>query len=430
MQLSQQTSWPLWRKVLFRFFFIYMALNIAPWTWFNTIPHVTDVTKYYDQLMDWSVNKSNKYLFHVREVLVPINGSGDTSYGWAQVDLFLCLALLGCIVWTIADRTKKNYSKLNYWLCLFTRYYISLVAFLYGIIKVFLLQMPFPNYSMLSTTLGDLLPMHLSWMFIGYSAQYQIFSGAMEILVGLLLLYRRTATMGAILGTAVFTNVMLLNLAYDIPVKIFSMHMVFMCLFLIANEYDRILNFFILNKPTTVSTIYNYNFSTARMKTVRIVLKTLFIVVAVGWVFYNSMTEYREISKTEPKPLKRGVYDVVVFAVNKDTLPSLTSDSLRWRDIAFDNEKRGSINTCDTSFRQLYRRGYFGYSADTLKHTISFNNIANKPIATFRYEILDSSTVKLWGKKNNDSLFVVLKRSNRHFQLAERQFHWLSEYNR
>lgn len=431
MSAYRQTNWPLWRKILFRFFFIYLALNIAPWTWLNGIPYVTTVTKYYDQLMDWAVNKSNRYLFHVRDVLVPINGSGDTSYGWAQVDLFLCLSLLGCVVWSIADRNRSHYSKLNYWLCLFTRYYVSLVAFLYGIIKLFLLQMPFPGYSMLSTTLGDLLPMRLSWTFIGYSSPYQVFSGAMEFVVGLLLLYRRTATMGALLGAAVFTNVMLLNFAYDIPVKIFSMHMVFLCLFLIANEYNRILNFFILNKPATVSTIYDYNFSKPWMKRTRVILKIVFIIVAVGWVFYDTMNQYRQIMTTaDPKPLKRGIYDVLVFAVNRDTLPPLANDSLRWHDVAFDNEKRGSVNTCDTSFRQLYRRGYFNFSADTLKHTISFNGTGNRKIADFRYEILDSSTIKLWGKKNNDSLFVVLKRSNRHFQLAERQFHWLSEYNR
>jgi hypothetical protein len=38
--------------------------------------------------------------------------------------------------------------------------------------------------------------------------------------------------------------------------------------------------------------------------------------------------------------------------------------------------------------------------------------------------------IRLWGKIRNDSIYAELKRSNRHFQLAEKQFHWLSEYNR
>ena len=50
----------------------------------------------------------------------------------------------------------------------------------YGIIKLFVLQMPFPQLSQLATPLGDLLPMRFSWLFIGYSVPYQFFSGAME----------------------------------------------------------------------------------------------------------------------------------------------------------------------------------------------------------------------------------------------------------
>jgi hypothetical protein len=47
-----------------------------------------------------------------------------------------------------------------------------------------------------------------------------------------------------------------------------------------------------------------------------------------------------------------------------------------------------------------------------------------------RYEIPDSTTIKMWGKKRGDSLFVELKKSKRHFQLAEKQIHWISEANR
>lgn len=47
-----------------------------------------------------------------------------------------------------------------------------------------------------------------------------------------------------------------------------------------------------------------------------------------------------------------------------------------------------------------------------------------------RYAIIDSNKFKLWTKIRNDSVYVEFVKSNRHFQLAERQFHWLSEYNR
>src|SRR5205085_6742361 len=246
-------------------------------------------TGYYYNAMDWIVAKSNAWVFHVRRQLVPLNGSGDTSYGWALLWFEISIAFIGMLIWSMLDRKKKDYSKLNYWLCLFTRYYVALVLFSYGIIKLFALQMSFPNYSQLATPLGDFLPMRLSWMFLGYSTPYQFFSGMMETLAGLLLLYRRTATLGGLLATAVFINVAVLNLSYDIPVKIYSIQLVTCCLFLLANESDRILHFLVYNSAADASTLYHFDFSRKWMKITRIALKILFVILAIGVVLWNSI---------------------------------------------------------------------------------------------------------------------------------------------
>lgn len=427
----QPYRWPVWRKIAFRFFFIYLGLTMAPWGWWEQVPFLEKIPRLPDRLVDWMVDAGNRYLFHVRDVLVPENGSGDTSYAWAQLDLYICLSLAGCLIWTALDRHRRHYLRLNYWLCLFIRYYIALIAFLYGIMKVFALQMPFPNYSLMATPIGDLAPMRLSWVFIGYSTPYQVFSGAMEVLVGALLLYRRTATFGVMMGLTVFSNVLLLNLSYDIVVKLFSMHLVLMCLFLLANEYKRIASFLFWNRPAPQGTVYEFRFSTKRMRTGRLVLKIIFILVAVVSVLYRTVAvdlkSYNTyFGKSEPKPLKTGVYEVTVFAVNRDTLPLSSQDPARWGDVILDNAVRGSIRTSDTSFRQYYGRGYFLISTDSLKHTISFN-VRSKPVVQFRYELEEGNRIKLWGKKKNDSLYVVLRRTDRHFQLAEKPFSWLNE---
>src|SRR5689334_6801545 len=103
-----QPSWPLWRRLLFRFFFIYLALTITPWTWLDSIPGVPVVTQYWGVAMDWMVNTANAMVFHVRPQLVPVNGSGDTSWGWAQIWLVLSLSVIGMIVWSVVQRRKKE----------------------------------------------------------------------------------------------------------------------------------------------------------------------------------------------------------------------------------------------------------------------------------------------------------------------------------
>ena len=48
-------AWPLWQKVLFRFFFVYLVLQIAPWNWFRLIPGTSFVFRYYYQALSWAV---------------------------------------------------------------------------------------------------------------------------------------------------------------------------------------------------------------------------------------------------------------------------------------------------------------------------------------------------------------------------------------
>jgi uncharacterized membrane protein YphA (DoxX/SURF4 family) len=429
-----QPTWPLWRRLLFRFFFIYIALSISPWTWLDrAFPVMSYVTQPYYSAMDWAVETANAWVFHVKDKLVPTGGSGDTSYGWAQLWLLLSISFVGMIIWSVVQLKKKEYNKLNYWLCLFTRYYVALVLFSYGIIKLFALQMPFPNYSQLATPLGDYLPMRLSWMFLGYSTPYQVFSGIMEVFAGLLLLYRRTVTLGALMAAGVFTNVAMMNLSYDIPVKIYSLQMVLLCLFLLANEMNRILCFFVYNRPANACSVYEYPFKKRWPRITRIALKVLFIAVAVGGVVWESLDWQKEESKRmNNMPFEAGVYDVAHFVVNNDTVAPLITDTLRWQNVIFDNAKSGSIATSDTSFRKLYNRAYFSYKADTVKHTFNIlkRSTDSIPVAALQYAFDDPNTIRFWGRRQNDSLSFVLKRSSRHFQLAERQFHWLSESNR
>jgi hypothetical protein len=430
MQTAENTNWPLWRKIIFRFFFIYLALEISPINWFDSIPFVSTVTQYYGKLTDWVTTEANALFFHVRPVLVPENGSGDTSMGWARLWTYLALAVVGAIIWSVFDRKRGNYTHLNYWLCLFTRYYVVLVAFTYGIIKLFGQQMIFPNLHQLATPLGDLLPMRFSWFFIGYSQPYQFFSGAMEFIAALLLLNRRTVSLGVLLATGVFLNVMMLNLCYDIPVKIFSIQMVFTCLFLLANESGRLIDFFILNKPAPLSAIYHFGYTKKWMRITRVVLKCLIIVVAAIMPFYQSYS--RSTSNTVAKqPVKNGVYAVTRYRLNNQDIPFSPLDTLRWQDLIFDDGV-GTVKSNDTLFRQRYKRGYFIYGLDSAKNMLGFKkNFDDKHyVIEFKYTMPDSSTITLAGLRGKDSLYVELKRTKRHFQLAERQFHWLSEKNR
>src|SRR5205814_673740 len=80
----------------------------------------------------------------------------------------------------------------------------------------------------------------LLWNFMGSSQPYTIFSGLLELSGAVLLIFRRTALVGALLAGAVLTNVLVLDICYDVPVKTFAAHLVAMCAFLVAPELRRL----------------------------------------------------------------------------------------------------------------------------------------------------------------------------------------------
>lgn len=436
MTKTQQPIWPFWRKISFRFLFIYFFLAITSGM-VPFLPFMAPFLGFFSRIF-MSINSPivtffNKHLWKVKDQLVPTGGSGDTSFGWAQLYTYIFLALIGAIIWSLLDQKRKHYKILSYWLRNAVRYFIAGVGFIYGIIKLFALQMPFPNLHQLATPLGDFLPMRFSWMFMGYSAEYQIFSGVMETIVGLLLLYRKTITTGVLLGIGVFSNVVLLNLSYDIPVKIFSIQILFACIYLALCDWKRIVNFFILNKAVEVDNSYQINLTRRWQKIGRIALKAFFVYVFVVMGFYRSWQRYQDFhSQEELKPIKAGVYNIKTFVRNNDTIPVLAVDTLQWKDFIFDKGGSGSVNSRDPIFRQRYGRGYFFYQPDTINQTIVIKNFRQDTtnLLTFKYEMPKQDRFNLWTVVAGDSIYMELVRSKRHFQLTEKQFHWLSEANR
>jgi hypothetical protein len=428
--------WPVWQRILFRFFFVYLLLQVAPWNWLSLLPGTGVVLRYPRMGIDWAVRAANDHVFHFYEKLTPLNGSGDTSWAWTQMWLYMSVALIACVVWSALDWRRTDYRRLNYWLRLALRFYVASAALSYGIIKIFGLQMLFPTTSQLATPLGDLLPMRFSWLFIGYSMPYQVFSGVMETVAGVLLLFRRTVTAGLLLATGAFMNVVMINLSYDVPVKLYASHLLLACLYLLALDAMRLANLLVLNRPTPATRAWDpiwtkrWQIWGARVVWALVIWNNLLVPFKNGYRRYSAM-------QTPPVggPLKSGVYQVTRYVVNETAVPLTPGDTLRWSDLIIDSPMAGSIGTRDQVFWQRYGRGYFRFKPDTTTHLAAVWKTSTIPgdstfLFTMRFEVPDTSTIRLHTVIRGDSIHVELLRKARHFPLAERQFHWLSEYNR
>jgi hypothetical protein len=432
------SQWTGWEKLLFRFFFIYFLLFIDPIGMVPSLPVWKFVQRGYEAFINVLADLADRQLFHIHPPGAPLpvnDGAGDTSHFWAKLWLYVLLAVVGCLVWSILDRRRKNYAWLGYWLRTAIRYYIALECFQYGIIKLFCLQMPAPSLSQLATPLGDFGAMRLCWMYMGYSNPYQVFSGTMEIVAGLLLLYRRTVTLGLLAGLGVFINVMTMNLSYDIPVKGYSMELTLSCLFLLFWDRQRLFSFLALNMSAGGTRLYEPVDRGRGIRIARIVLKVCFIYVAIGETIYADGDRYLALHKAGVAgPIRQGVYAVSVFAVNRDTIPPSFADSIQWKDVIFDSRGRGSVNCPDTIFARKYGygRGLFHYEMDTVAHLLTMTRSTTDHSLVMRchYELPDNNRVILRGRLRQDSIYIVLQQTRHQFQLSNWQFHWVSEANR
>jgi len=376
---------------------------------------------------------ANDKIFHLYKT-IPYYGDGDTSSGWVRLCLFLLIAFIGCLVWSLLDAKKSNYNRLAYWFRIILRYTLVLNCFSYGFQKLFLLQMPSPSLNQLATPLGDYLGKNLLWATMGASPTYQFFSGFIEVFAGILLLFRRTAFFGTIVALGVFTNVMMMNLGYDVGVKSFSIHLVILCLVLLAFEYKRIAAL-LFNKVMLAGNLYSPSFSKRWVRITALTAKLGLVALMVVYPLQQNFKWYKE--RKPPKPLwsiKPGIYEVKTFVLNKDTLPLSYSDTLRWKDMIYENGDIVSVSTFDTMFRQRYSRGYFWFkidsakkNVDVLKKTADFKTFN---LGKLHFEMPDTNSVILSGMLRRDSVYALLVRMNRHFQLTEKQFHWTRNYVR
>jgi hypothetical protein len=418
--------WSWGRKVSFRFFFVFFGLFVFPFP-LSMIPGVANITDPYFQFWTWLIGIVGKNILGIQqELTLTFSGSGDKLYDWVQYFTTLLLAVLATIIWTLLDRNRPSYNKLNRWFLLFLTYYLAYYLFVYGIIKLFYLQFLPPNLERLFQTVGQISPMRLLWTFMGFSEPYTMFSGACETLAGLLLVFRRTRTLGGLVAFGVMLNVFMLNMSYDVPVKLFSFQLMIMGLFIAMQDFRRLVNFFVLNKtvpPADHKGIFNNQ--TGRIITVSIQA------LLVGFFIINMAVSSNQNRKNygperERSPLY-GVYNVETFVLNNDTLAPLLTDSVRWRRLLIDYPDFVSAIYMNDQIQR------YNTELDTLAQQFTFTvgqDTTNKYVMS--YEKIDQD-LKMSGVLEGDTVQIDMKYYDlKNFGLLNRGFNWINEvpYNR
>jgi hypothetical protein len=247
-----EERWNPAQRFSFRFLFSYFVLYTNGMI--GLIPFSDVVFRKYIDLWFPVVVWVAKDVLHLHQDIYLL-GEGDggisnTPFGTVLFFCYVAVALIAAAIWSVLDRRRPHYRRLYGWLRFALRLTLATAMIRYGTIKIIPAQMPSPPpLFLLTLRLGDLTRMRLLWLFTGASPAYEILVGCAEMLGGVLLLFRRTTLLGALVCAANLSMVVILNFCYDVHVKIYSMHLLFIALLLAAPDLRRLADLLIFNRP-------------------------------------------------------------------------------------------------------------------------------------------------------------------------------------
>ena len=413
-------KWNLGTLIAFRFVFTYLVLYNLPLP--TRLPSVEDYLEGSFQNVWWKIVPwVASHILHLpRAITIFPGGSGDTTFNYVQVLCFLALAAASTILWSLLDRKRNNYERLYQWLRLSVRLVLGMWMLFYGALKVIPSQMPAPSLFALNDTYGESSPMGLLWTFMGASRGYEMFAGSAEMLGGLLLFVPGLATLGALVCIGVLTNVFMLNMCYDVPVKLFSFHLLLMAVFLVAPDLPGLSQLLVFRRKShlkAISPLFQSKWLNRGLLVSQLVLG-LFLATL-------SLCLSDQYSKQEAvKPPLYGAWLVEEYAIDGQSKPPLTTDSTRWRRMFVEFPGWVVIQSMTDELQG------FGVKVDETTKSLAFSKrIDSNWKAELTYQNPQPDLLILEGQLGGHRLNAKLRRVDESkFLLTSRGFHWINEY--
>jgi len=415
-------EWTLAERFGFRFLLVYVVLYTFPGP-INELQGTDFISEPYNAIWHAVVPWFGAHVLRLANaVTVHPSGSGDKLFDWVTVATYLAVAVIAAAAWSLIDRRRRSHPKLLAAFALYLSLTMARTMFSYGFDKIIPNQFSPMDPARLTQYIGEASPGGFAWTFLGFSIGYEVFAGVAETMAAALLLFRRTRTLGALIGTVVLANVFMLNMSFDIPVKQYSFHLLLMCVFLAALDRDRLINLFLRGRATAPPRHVEL-FTTRRARIGAWVAGVAVSVWMIGGIFYSEYRGLYEFGRLAPRGPLYGIFEVEEVLKNGAVQPPLLTDSTRWRRFAT-NKFSASIRLATDS---LVR---FGLRTDSVRHVATF---ASGPDSTkwmrLAYVFPDSTHLNLAGRIGGDSVEMKLRRRpESSYLLVSRGFHWVNEF--
>lgn len=254
--------------------------------------------------------------------------NGDTTEEYCRLLVGVVIAVLAAVIWVAVDRRRPRARWVEDALHVLLRYSIALGLASYAMGKLYPVQFSPLTPPDLELRVGELSPMALLWTFMRYSPVYSTIAGVLEMAVVVLLCFRRTALLGALLCIPVMLNVMLMNLCFNVVVKLYSTMTVVSALVLVLPDARRLVDTLVLRRSVPAQPV-RPPFRSRRLNQVRWPVK----LVLVGGVLLSSAAAMRAVragAQADAASPVGGTWDVSSFVVGGRELVG-TAEASRWR---------------------------------------------------------------------------------------------------
>ncbi len=278
---------------------------------------------------------------------------------------------------------------------------------------------------------------------IGAVPLYERICGVAEVSAGVLLLVRNTSLAGALLTAFVMTNVLLYNLFFDVPVKLFAGYLVLFASFLILADAKPLFRFFVLNQAAEPKGVWVPPASRTGILRGMKIAEIGYLLLALGSIGSSVRSRWTMVELGQkPSPLL-GAWCV------KDASPSAlkTAEGSPWTHIYFDSTDRPMVR--DRS-GQLWR---YNLKYDAAKATLEMRGPTDLTQFTWHVEDSDHLILKAvlaravslteargWVALKDaaapqqvkpaidETLRLERQPTAKSYVLYERGFHWVNEW--
>jgi hypothetical protein len=426
---------------LYFFFFMFMYGNGSI---FSVFPVVGD---FFDRWMTWPWQQAalwvGHHVFHLSGLYGTFHptGSGDTALDWVLQLLYVVVAVVGGLVWTLVAAVRGNrraeYGTLYAWLRFGIRLTVGFFMVNYGLAKVYPLQMPQISIAILNEPVGQMSPMTFLWAMLGLNPGYEMVCGTAEVIGGLLILFRRTALAGAMLSAFVMTNVLLYNMFFDVPVKLFAANLLLAEVFIILPDVRPLFDFFWLHKPSAPAGVWVPPAKRKAFRMTTMVVEIVFSVAFVGGLaFYDGMGWWQLHKAARVSSPLLGAWHL--DAAHAATGSFVTGEGLPTTDWYVDTTARAFRRASDLS---LWRTGL---KIDEKAHTVTVHGAGGTGSGEYAWEMPDTNHLVLVSQASKpeprakpdpkakpfvaETVTFTREPVMAHYPLLDRGFHWVNEW--